>query len=89
MADSYIYIKDVKRRIDLSPALGDNTFDIAYRKMDGSHGEKTKCRLRSGKIVEKSDFASIKHENRRAGKLKLEYHSANGHWQKSEIWLCL
>ena len=49
-----------------------STFDLAYRKTDGSYGEKRRVRRRAGEASgQKRDLASIKHENRQAGKIFL------------------
>lgn len=45
--------------------------DLTYRKADGSFGEKRRVRRRAGEQLGKKDLASIKHENRQAGKLHL------------------
>lgn len=84
-----IYVKDALRQINLYPSMGDTSFAIEYRKTDGNFGKKEKCRLRSGTVKIKSDLLSIKKENRQAGKLYLEHLTADGRWQKFEIWMCL
>ncbi|MFN8347432.1 MAG: hypothetical protein U0X91_20685 [Spirosomataceae bacterium] len=85
-----IFAKDVRRQIDLMPHAGDESFSITYRKADGSWGEKKQCRNRSGQPVSSSpSLSNVKTENRRAGKLRLEYRTDDGRWQKFEVWLCL
>ena len=85
-----ILAKDVRRKIDLMPHTGDDCFSITYRKADGSWGQKEKCRNRSGATFSVSPtLSSVKTENRRAGKLRLEYRTDDGRWQKFEVWLCL
>ena len=86
-----IYIKDVRRQIDLLTAMGDQTFTITYRKKDGSYGEKKNCRNRSGSYSQKqkADLLSVKKENRRAGYLKFEYRDQGGRWLKREVLYCL
>ena len=85
-----IYIKDVRRQIDLLTKFGDQTFSITYRKKDGSFGEKKNCRNRSGSFPtkEKADLLSVKKETRRAGYLRFEYRDQGGRW-KREVLYCL
>jgi hypothetical protein len=86
-----IYIKDVRRQVDLLTRLDDRTFSITYRKKDGSYGEKKFCRNRSGTVpsVGKPDLLSVKRETRRAGYLRFEFRDQGGRWLKREILLCL
>ena len=85
-----IYLKDAMRQLQLASGQ-QKTFAIAYRKKDGSYGEKAECRNRSGfyNNKHKADLSSIKHENRCAGKAYLEYRTAAGRWQPFEIFWCL
>lgn len=86
-----LYIKDVRRQVDLLTRLDDRTFSITYRKKDGSYGEKQHCRNRSGSFPakEKADLLSVKRETRRAGYLRFEFRDQGGRWLKREILLCL
>jgi len=86
-----IYIKDVRRQVDLLTRLDDRTFSITYRKKDGSYGEKQFCRNRSGTVSAggKPDLLSVKRETRRAGYLRFEFRDQGGRWLKRELLLCL
>ncbi|MPR36921.1 hypothetical protein [Salmonirosea aquatica] len=88
-----IYLKDVRRQVDLLTRLDDRTFSITYRKKDGRYGEKRYCRNRSGSVQQekKSDLLSVRHETRRAGYLRFEFRDQGqgGRWLKREILLCL
>ncbi|PWJ48675.1 hypothetical protein CLV98_1522 [Dyadobacter jejuensis] len=89
MANTKIYLKDAFRQIKMA-STSDKTFSISYRKMDGSFGSKSECRNRSGHIHKrKSDFSSIRHETRQAGRAYLEYKTSTGRWQPFEIYWCL
>ncbi|TDB69110.1 hypothetical protein [Arundinibacter roseus] len=86
-----IYVKDVRRQIDLLTRMGDQTFSITYRKKDGTFGEKKNCRNRSGSVPNqpKADLLSVKKETRRAGYLRFEFRDQGGRWLKREILFCL
>lgn len=85
-----IYLKDAMRQLQLASGQ-QKTFAITYRKKDGSFGEKSECRNRSGfyKTKYKSDLSSIQNENRKAGKAYLEYRTGSGNWQAFEVFWCL
>jgi len=77
------------RQIQLSSG-SQRTFVITYQKKDGTYGEKSECRNRSGHYSKgKVDLASIKHETKRAGKAILEYRTRSGAWQPFEVFWCL
>ncbi|GHB64174.1 hypothetical protein [Persicitalea jodogahamensis] len=86
-----IYVKDVRRQIDLLTRFEDRTFSITYRKKDGSYGEKQNCRNRSGHIQsgKKADLLSVRRENSRAGYLRFEFRDQGGRWLKRDVLLCL
>ncbi|WP_132117937.1 hypothetical protein [Arundinibacter roseus] len=85
-----IYIRDVRRQVDLLTKFGDQTFSITYRKKDGSYGEKKNCRNRSADVKhQKSDLLSIRQASRRAGYLRFEFRDQGGRWLKREILFCL
>ena len=53
-------------------------FNLTYRKADGSFGSKVNVRRRAGENpTVKKDLASIRHENRQAGKLHLVESTGN------------
>lgn len=85
-----IYLKDAIRTLQLASGQ-QKTFAITYWKKDGSYGSKDECRNRSGWYSQKkkSDLASIKNENRKAGKAYLEYRTGSGNWQAFEVFWCL
>lgn len=84
-----IYLKDVMRQVRLLSGH-DKTFSISYRKKDGTYGQKTSCRNRSGYYhKQKPDLASIRHENKRAGRAYLEYRTEAGSWKPFEVYWCL
>lgn len=73
MAEFGIYISQVLAETRLNGLTSESpTFNLTYRKADGSYGLKRRVRRRAGEQpTEKKDLLSVRTEIRRAGKLHL------------------
>lgn len=82
-----IYLSQVIAEYRASGLSGHHAaFDLTYRKADGTHGAKRQVRRRAGEVAaQKRDLASIKHENRQAGKM----HLVDQGGTKFDLFICL